>query len=75
MKRKLNRCISFRKKNEVYVFYVNFNFIFLKGVAAGFLDTILASVSPEGWLDLSDVPESFTRFLIARKIIIEEVVS
>jgi len=66
---KLNRCISFVKKNGVYAFYVNFGFIFLKGKAARLMDDLLASADPEGLLNPEVVPESFAQYLASKKIL------
>jgi hypothetical protein len=72
MKRMINRCASFRKKDGVYVFYVDFNFVFFKGIAAGFLDAILSSINPEEGIARDAAPEDFMSFLISKNILVEE---
>ena len=68
----LNRSVSFLKKNGVYVFYNNFNFILLKGTAAKLMYAILGKDDESGQLSFDNVPEDFVLYLISKKIIIEE---
>ena len=69
MKAMINRCASFVEKNGVYAFYVNFGFIFLKGMAAKLMRDLLASADPDGLLDASVVPESFAQYLVSKNIL------
>jgi len=71
-KRMISRSVSFIKKNEVYVFYIDFSFIFLRGIAARLMDAILEKASLDGWFNLDGVPEDFILYLISKKIVVEE---
>lgn len=66
----MNPYVSFREKNGCYVFYLNFNYIFFKGVAGQLISKVLA------WLEKKDsiclnVPESFIEYLIEKSILLE----
>jgi len=69
---RLNRSVSYKKKNGVYVFYIDFNFLFLKKTAAKIMDAILDTLNSDGTVNTANIPEEFISFLLSRKILTEE---
>lgn len=63
-KLKINRSAAYKGKNGVYVFYINFNFIFFKGDAAAYIKDIFAKeeFSPK------DIPVAFIDYLLEKKL-------
>jgi len=70
--RRINRSVSFIERNGVYVFYLDFSFIFIEGGAASIMKTILEKANIEGVLDLNGIPNDFVDFLVLKKIVTEE---
>ena len=64
----LNPQVSFREKNGCYVFYLNFNYIFLKEVAGQLMSKVLAWLKVEDNI-CPDVPESFMEYLLEKSIL------
>jgi len=68
--KKLNQFVSFMKKGEVYVFYLDFNFIFFTGPAAKLLKLLLEDLD-QGKVIRSEIPNSFLNFLQSKRILVE----
>ena len=56
----------------LHINYIDFSFIFLRGIAARLMDAILEKASLDGWFNLDGVPEDFILYLISKKIVVEE---
>jgi hypothetical protein len=70
----LNRSVSFAERNGVYAVYIDFNFMFFRGVAAQLLGDILTQPNAVKQLDLANTPGDFVEFLVLKKILKEEQV-
>lgn len=66
----LNPIIAYRKKNGVYAFYIDFNYIFFTGKSAEFIDRMFEVIHSQTCLDF--LPDTFLDYLILKKIILEE---
>jgi len=67
---KLGRSVSFKNKNEIYVFYVGFRFIFMKGSAAELMSRVLGAINLNGGsLDEEKIPSDFIDYLVKKRII------
>lgn len=66
----LNPALAYRKKNGIYAFYLDFNYIFISGKAAEFIDQMLEAIVAKKCFDF--LPGEFLEYLIAKKIILEE---
>jgi hypothetical protein len=69
-KLKLNPSVAYRKKNGVYVFYYDFNYLFFVKEAAKLVDKLLEIIENKKKLYL--LPDSFLKYLISKKILLEE---
>lgn len=67
---KLNPALAYRKKNGIYAFYLDFNYIFIYGRAAELIDQILEAIVANKCIDF--LPGEFLEYLIKKQIILEE---
>lgn len=65
----LNKSVAYRKKNEVYVFYYDFNYIFFTGNAAILIDKLLEISNGKG--SFQELPETFLEYLKSKRILLE----
>lgn len=69
----LNPVIVYRKKNGIYAFYIDFNYLFFTGQAAELVDQLFeAFEAVDSNKDFESLPDQFLNYLIAKKIILEE---
>ena len=68
---KLNPFFSFKKKNGVYVFYFDYDFIFLKGQATILMDLLFEMIDKKNMKNIKEIPESFIKYLLDHGIIME----
>jgi hypothetical protein len=65
---RLCRSVSFREKNGVYVFYVDFNFIFFRGVASSLIEPLSETIDSLGGVSVKGIPDDFVDYLLSKKI-------
>lgn len=66
----LNPAVAYRKKNEVYLFYYDFSYVFFTGAAAKLMSQLLATLKERQ--SFGAFPDSFLKYLVSKKIILEE---
>lgn len=67
----INPSASFKKKGDCCAVYFDFNYFFLWGEALGLMEGLLETAKEGKDIASSQVTESFIKFLIARKILLE----
>ncbi|MFH0952590.1 MAG: hypothetical protein V1838_05460 [Patescibacteria group bacterium] len=67
-KLRINPAVSYRVKNDIYVFYYDFNYWFFSGVAAAYIVTLLESLAQGK--DPIGLPESFLNYCKAKQIVL-----